>query len=266
MRKNNKILKLVIILIGIVFIASSASQAMIKTQNIYENLPPAKTTQEDIYFNWSDEFTSEQWIESTQSWDYLIENSEVTIKDTYEIWTDPSWTKMVPIKVDNTAGEDLQNIAVHVDVIKDSDMQNDYGDIRFKHDSYTVTWLDQWIENKDPDEADIWVNIPELPKGESYMYLFYGNPSADEISNFHSVFSDWEPNWENDLKASTHTYTEGAWDPDVAYGETSKKQGRFLVVWEEGQAPNPPYTYFFKQDIRGSIYDTNFFDYESPYL
>ena len=94
MRKNNKILKLVIILIGIVFIASSASQAMIKTQNIYENLPPAKTTQEDIYFNWSDEFTSEQWIESTQSWDYLIENSEVTIKDTYEIWTDPSWTKM----------------------------------------------------------------------------------------------------------------------------------------------------------------------------
>ncbi|MBU1941637.1 MAG: hypothetical protein KKC68_07670, partial [Candidatus Thermoplasmatota archaeon] len=31
----------------------------------------------------------------------------------------------------------------------------------------------------------------------------------------------------------------------------------FLVAWEEGQAPNPPYTYFFEQGIRGSLYDTN---------
>ena len=45
---------------------------------------------------------------------------------------------------------------------------------------------------------------------------------------------------------------EGAWDPDVAFGNNV-----FLVAWEEGQVPNPPYTFLFKQGIQGSIYDSN---------
>ncbi len=43
---------------------------------------------------------------------------------------------------------------------------------------------------------------------------------------------------------------EGAWDSDVSFGN-----GDFLVIWEEGQAYYPPYTWGFKQELRASMYD-----------
>ena len=127
-----------------------------------------------------------------------------------------------------------------------------YNDIRFKHEDFATQWLDYWIENYDTNSAEVWVNIPSLPTGQSNMYLFYGNSGATDESDFYAVFSEWQEEWSNDEKISTHVYTEDAEDPDVAYGN-----GRFLIVWEEGQELYPPYTLFWKHDIRGSIYDTS---------
>jgi hypothetical protein len=247
--KEKNIGKIIFVAFLMILAAMSSTQAVVR----FKSGPlGAESGDTDFYYNWSDDFDNEQWIDSTLSYDYDVSDSCAKIKDTYTIWTDPSWTKMKPISITNNAGKVLTNFAFRITVNYDSDMQSDYDDIRFKHENFETVWLDYWIEDKDIHSATVWINVPELPIGQSTMFLFYGNPSAAGQSNFYNVFSDWEPQWENDERISTHVYTEGAWDPDVAYGN-----GRFLIVWEEGQAPYPPYTYFFKQDIRGSIYNTN---------
>jgi hypothetical protein len=254
--KNNYTLKILTTTIFVLFIFVSVSQAVGVEQNeFFYNKTKTKTyfnllNLDDFYFTWSDDFENEQLIDSTMSYDYETEDGIVKMKNTYQIWTEPNWIKMKTITIQNNAGEILDNYAVKFTINYDSDMQSDYDDIRFKHEEYDTVWLDYWIENYDMNSATIWVKFPSLSTGQSKMYMFYGNPSAVGKSDYYSVFSNWNEEWFNDEKISTHTSTEGAWDPDVAYG-----QERFLVVWEEGEAPLLPYNLYYKQDIRGSIYD-----------
>ncbi|GAI39721.1 unnamed protein product, partial [marine sediment metagenome] len=183
-------------------------------------------------------------------YDFELVDGIIRIKNTYSIWTDPDWTRMKPIEITNNAGQPLANYAIHLTIDYDPDMQSDYDDIRFKHEDSPTTWLNYWIETEDPSSASVWVKIPVIPNGQSMMYLFYGNPSATSLSDFYSVFTNWEEEWANDEQITYHANKEGAWDPDVCYGN-----GEFLVAWEEGQAYWPPYTWGFKQEIRASIYE-----------
>jgi len=253
MKNERKILKLVVITILIILLVPSASSTFLKTipNNVEKDTsPPMQTLDEPIY-TWSDEFNNEQLIESSMSYDYKVEGGNVKMKSTYSIWTDPSWTKMVPISLKNNAGKTLNNYAIHLTVSKDSDMKSNYADVRFKHENNPTQWLPLWIENYDNNDAEFWVSIPTIPTGTSTLYMFYGKSTASPVSNFYSVFQEWDAEWANDEKLSTHVYTEGAWDPDVCFGSN-----KFLVVWEEGQAPGNG-VLVYKQDIRGSIYDTN---------
>ncbi len=70
-----------------------------------------------------------------------------------------------------------------------------------------------------------------------------GQPSQ---SDFYGVFTAWEEYWPNDEQITYHGTIEGAWDPDVSFGNND-----FLVAWEEGQAYYPPYTWGFKQETSG---------------
>jgi len=262
--KNREFSKLLFTSLLVALLTMSAVQAVVRVDMENEGIIDSVIDQDgggssdilllndDYYYTWEDDFNNEQWIDSTKSYDYETASGFVSMKNTYPMWDDPSWTKMKPVTVTNSVGQILTNYAVRLIIDYDSDMQSDYGDIRFKHEDYETIWLDYWIEDKDASSATVWIKFPSIPTGQSIMYLFYGNPSATDQSNFYGVFSDWEEEWANDEKISTHVYTEGAWDPDVAYGN-----GRFLVVWEEGQAPYLPYTFYYKQDIRGSIFDTN---------
>ena len=78
------------------------------------------------------------------------------MKNTYPIWTDPSWTRMKPIQITNNAGGPITNCVIQINVSYDSDMQPDYDDLRFKHES-TTTWLDYWIESQSSTQAIVWV-------------------------------------------------------------------------------------------------------------
>jgi len=252
--ENRKLGKLVVILLFAALITMSATQAMIKmdhTTNQTWDKSSGMLLSYDYLYTWEDDFDNEQWIDSTKSYDYETADGIVSMKNTYSIWDDSSWTKMKLVTVKNNVGQILDNYAVRLIVDYDSDMQSDYGDIRFKHEDYETIWLDYWIEDKNVNSAIVWVKFPSLPVGQGNMYMFYGNPGTTDQSDFYSVFSDWDEEWANDEKVSTHIYTEGAWDPDVAYGNS-----RFLVVWEEGQAPGNGIL-FYKQSIRGSIFDTN---------
>jgi hypothetical protein len=258
MRKKNTFLRICSTLLFFVLIVASITQAIIKTnindkKTIVNNRDEVGLLSTNI---WEDTFNNASKIDPTppgagQSDNYVVSLSQVSMANTYSAWTNPAWTKMKPITITNTAGEVLYNYAIHFIIIHESGMQSAYQDIRFKHQNNPSSWLNYWIERYNATSANVWVKVPSLPTGTSTMYLFYGNPSATSQSNFSGVFS-WEAYWANDEKTSNLADNEGAWDPDVCFGN-----GEFLSAWEEGQAWWPPYTWGFKQEIRASIYDTN---------
>jgi len=255
---NKKFGKLVVISVLVVLLTMSAAQAVVKidmknSEKISKSISPLPMNpREDNYFTWEDLFNDATKIDPTMSDNYEVASGSVKMKNTYALWTDPAWIRMKPITITNNAGELLYNYAIHLTVTYDSDMRPDYGDIRFKHESSGDVLCNYWVENSDTSSASVWVKIPSLPTGTSMLYLFYGNPSATSQSNFYNVFTNWEEHWANDEQITFHSNNEGAWDPDVGYGN-----GEFLVAWEEGQPWWPPYTWGFKQEIRASMYDSD---------
>ncbi len=241
-----------------ILLAASLSQARIPTDQITTNHDTNTgggpgTLSTNI---WEDTFNNETKIDPAppgagQSDNYVVSDGFVSMINTYSVWTNPSWTKMKTISLTNIAGQTLYNTVVYFSIAHESAMQSDYRDIRFKHQNNPNTWLNYWIEQYNATTAQVWVKVPSIPNGVSSMFLFYGNPSATSLSNFSGVFT-WSANWANDDKTTTHLDSEGAWDPDVTYGNSE-----FLLAWEQGQAWFPPYTWGFKQEIRGTIYNTN---------
>jgi len=265
MKKHNKKYgKLVVFTLFFILISMSAAQALVQFDIIDTKEPVASNKMkviddpppmplfDDPFFTWEDDFETLEWIDPdpSLSYDFELVNGTIQMKNTYSIWTDPAWTRMKPIEITNNAGQPLANYAVQLTIDYDPDMQSDYDDIRFKHEDSPTTWLDYWIETEDSSSASVWVEVPFIPTETSMMYLFYGNPSATSLSDFYSVFSNWEEEWANDEQVTYHLDNEGAWDPDVSYGD-----GEFLVAWEEGQAFYFPFTWGYKQEIRASIYE-----------
>lgn len=242
---SNNLLKLVIILVILSFTISSFSQG-IYTKNT------SVSTKDDNYYTWEDDFSNAQKIDKSLSENYIVENGKVEMYGTYPEWTNPSWTRMKKVTVESS--ETLTDCAVKLIVDYDSDMKGDYGDLRFKMGSGDY-WLPYWIEEKNPEPNDpyaiVWLKVPTLNSGTNTMYLFYGNPSANDLSDYWSVFDEesWEKHYAHDHKVTYHAESEGAWDPDVAFGG-----GKFLVTWEEGTPASifPPLV--FQQQIRGCYY------------
>jgi hypothetical protein len=246
--------KLVVLMLLAVLLMMSATQAVVQF-GMKESMkisasptPHPSGLLGDNYYTWEDQFNDATKVDPTMSYNYEISNGVATMKNTYALWTDPTWTRMKPVTV--TAAHPLTDYAVHLTVTYDSDMRPDYGDLRFKHDSSGDVYLSYWIENATSNAASVWVKIPTLPTGNSVLYMFYGNPSAQSQSNYYSVFTDWQGYWPNDVQISFHANNEGAWDPDVAFGGSD-----FLVSWEEGKAYWFPWSLGYKQEIRASMYD-----------
>ena len=206
---------------------------------------------------WEDDFLDESKIDtnppgSGSSDNYVVSDSKVSMINTYQAWIDPAWTKLRVIDITNNAGQTLEDFALKLTIDYDSDMNSDFSDIRFKHEDNPGLYLDYWIESFNSNQAFVWIKFSSLPTDTSEVYLFYGNPSAQDESDFGSVFSDWDEKWSDDYKITDHLNNEGTWDPDVSYGNNY-----FIVFWEEGQAYYPPYTFGFKQEIRASIFNTS---------
>ncbi len=245
--KRKKQLKAKTLLIGLVLcvlVVSSFSQALPVG---HKTLQTISSTTNDAFFCWVDDFSTEQWIDPAQSVGYEIVEGAAQLKNTYAAWTDPSWTRLLPITITNNHPIQLSDYAVKLDITYDEDMKSDYSDIRFKQKNFPTTWLDYWIETSDTQQAIVWVNIPTLYIGSTTLYMFYGNLFALDQSNYYDVFSDWQESYPNDNRISYHSDSEGVWDPDVAYGDQ-----RFLVAWEEGTGLP-----FIKQEIRASIFNQN---------
>lgn len=252
--KEKRVWKIAAVLIISLFLLSSAAQAVIKVNlKNGDDEDPIFTTLDEDYYTWEDEFDNQQSIDKSRSENYDTIDGQVVIDETYSMWTDPSWAKMKIISL--SASQPLAGYCLKLVVDYDTDMQSDYDDLRFKFQDNNI-WLDYWIEERNPDSNDkyaiVWVKIPSIPQGDSELYMFYANPTANDESDYWALFDEeaWEKKDAHDHRVTTHMQTEGAWDPDVCYGND-----RFLVTWEEGTAFNifPPT--IFQQQIRGCFYD-----------
>ncbi len=262
--KNKKIWKMATASFFCFLVMASAAQVAVeihvdaleitKVENERSERPnPSILTLNNDYFTWKDDFNNSQNIDKSRSENYIVEGGEVKMYGTHQMWSDPSWTRMKKITIDSSV-EDT-DCAIKLIVYYDSDMRSDYGDLRFKFNDDNF-WLDYWIEEKNPEPnnpyAIVWVKIPALPSGASYVYLFYGNPIATDQSDYWLVFDEnsWEKKYAHDHQVTYHMASEGAWDPDITYGSN-----KFLVTWEEGT----PFTIIppmiFQQQIRGCFYD-----------
>ncbi len=258
MRKtNNIVIKIFVSLLFFVFITTSVGQIFMNVKANDKNNFLGNNDNGGLFstMTWEDLFDNTTKIDTNppgagQSNNYLVSNGQVSMINTYPVWTDPAWTKMKPITITNTAGQPLIDTVIYFAITHEPGMQSFYQDIRFKHQNNPATWLNYWIENYTTTTAHVWVKVPTVPIGTSSMYLFYGNPSATSQSNYPGVFS-WSAFWANDEKTTNHANNEGTWDSDVVYGTDE-----FLIAWEEGQAWYPPYTWGFKQEIRASMYNT----------
>ena len=251
-------LKIAAIFIMTFLFMASAAQAVVNTKTktkTSEDNDPAVTLMEDNYV-WDDDFDNAQKIDLSLSENYIVEGGKVKMIDTYPQWTDPDWERMKIITLNSqVSGE----VAVKIQVDYDTDMRNDYGDIRFKYEGDDA-WLDYWIEEKNPVPSDpyaiFWVKVEDLQSGSSEMYMFYMNSDATDQSDYWAVFDEdsWTSDFNTDERVTNHWYKEGAWDPDVCFGEHDNEDV-FLVTWEEGTSYWPAKFTVFQQQIRGRYYD-----------
>lgn len=252
-KKNQKFVKLVVLSILIVFLTTSANSAMINNNatKVEDSSPPVAPLSQN-YYEWIDEFGNEQLIDSGQSYNYMVEGGVAKMIDTFEIWTDGAWLRMMPIDVDSNSN--YNNLAVNFHVTYDSDMESDFRDVRFKHEDYPDFFLSYWMEDFEPSSwAEFWVLVPHMDSGQNWMYMFYKNSQATYQGNFGDVFSDWEEQWANDKEITTLKYPEeGCWDPDVNYNQDDDE---FIVCWEQGMPYWLPYLPGFKQEIKASVFE-----------
>ena len=62
------------------------------------------------------------------------------------------------------------------------------GDIRFKECTNTYL-LNYWVRNWDTTgESNVWIKVPFIPNGESFIYMYYGNPLVSSNSNGRKTF------------------------------------------------------------------------------
>lgn len=210
-----------------------------------------QSTYNEDYYTWEDTFENAQKIDETYSEHYIVENGHVEMYGTFPQWTNTDWTRMKEITINSQMT--IEDAVIKIIVDYDSDMRSDYGDLRFK---YSNNFLPYWIEEKNPVPNDpyaiVWIRISTLPQGDNQVYMFYGNHAATDQGNYWDVFDEnsWQKHYTHDHQVTYHMKQEGAWDPDVTWGDN-----KFLVTWEEGIPRYLPYGMIYKQQIRGCFYN-----------
>lgn len=246
MKEKNKCVKIAAVAIMFLFVGASAVQAGIKT-TAFNN---GGTT-----FEWEDDFLDWSNIDTSRSDNIEINsNDEVQMVETYKAWHYP-WPWMKKINIQNS-GSYQPEYVMPLTVYKESEMESDYSDLRFVYvEDGNVYDLEYWVGEYNSYTADVWIRVtPGVPPGSSTVYMFYGDPSAPDHSNFDMIFM-WDDRTSPDIMISHKNELEGAWDPDVDFGG-----GRFLVAWEERLGPEDLYNQMERvrySDIRGRTYNSD---------
>ncbi len=204
-------------------------------------------------FFWEDDFLDESKIDTLLSYNYELDKNQgiVCMANTFEGWYNADFTRMKIIDIYNSGSQIYTDYVIDMTIDYDSDMKTDFEDIRFT--DIEGNSLYYWIgESVIGEHTNALVRINEVPPGHSNIYMFYGNPNAQDESDFDMIFT-WEDRTNPDIMISYKNYLEGAWDSDVEFGDK-----RFLVAWEERLGPEDLPNYMERSIfscIHGRTYD-----------
>ena len=117
-------------------------------------------------------------------------------------WWNCDWGKRKQITINNAGSSVLTDFPAYIRVMYDSDMQNDYDDLRFISGT---TELDYEIEYHDNSYADMWVRIPTLAIGTTTIYMYYDNPA---VGSGETIASVWDTNYVMIHHMGGNTYSD----------------------------------------------------------
>ena len=154
-------------------------------------------------------------------------------------WWDTDWSQRKPITITENSGSTLTNYQVELTVTYDSDMKNNFDDLRFTNASGTE--LDYWIESRtDGDSATVWVEVDSLAaSSDTTIYMYYGNSEASSASVGSSTFQYFD-HWTSD---NTGNWTYGVptknyrhrWENTKEFTESRElRKKSALVNWWPG--------------------------------
>jgi hypothetical protein len=125
-----------------------------------------------------------------------------------------AWSKRRPVLIANPTDADMVDHQAMIDIDWDDDMATNLVDLRFTDADGVL--LPHWIESTlAPVSGRVWVRVPFVPADdETTIFMWYGNPEADDASDGASVFDLWE-DFEADLDETLWTSTD---DYEIADG------------------------------------------------
>jgi hypothetical protein len=132
-------------------------------------------------------------------------------------WPEEDLDKCREIQVSNPTASELQDFPVPVDIQKDSQMLDDYSDLRFRTGSCGSSGqeLSFEFEERDQSSAEIWVKLNSLPSNGKTVSVYYDNKT--QISSG----EDASAVWNSGFRAVHHLEEEVQGDGGVFQDSTS---------------------------------------------
>jgi hypothetical protein len=147
-------------------------------------------------------------------------------------WWDTDWDKKVPITVNVSSGETRAEYQVGVNVTYDSDMESDFGDIRFLNGSENAL-LSYFMEDKlDGSWAYFIVEVDQPISSTDYdIYMYYDNAVASTLSNGEATF----PFFDNFSVGSLNTSKWKVFERDSMYCDYFLADEKInMKCWRQG--------------------------------
>ena len=150
--------------------------------------------------------------------DALAKNDGLQVGEGFNVMVLPcdgleSVTRRIPIAITGSASWQLTNFEARIVVPHQTNMQPDFRDVRFTADD-GQTLVDHWLESHiSSTSAVFWVQLPTLPAqpAQTSVYMYYGNPMAESLSNIHETFLFGDDFEDPDWTAENWTTILGSW-------------------------------------------------------
>lgn len=141
-------------------------------------------------------------------------------------WFD-DWDYRQGITISGSLGAGT-NYQVYLNVPYDSNMQEDFDDLRFTDDDGSTLldyWLEEWIGSS---YAKIWVEVADNLNSTQIIYMYYGNDAVSTVSNGTNTFlfyEDWASETVDPAKWDTITN-----DGSISFDDTFADHGSVLQL------------------------------------
>jgi len=158
---------------------------------------------------------------------YYISKQSDIVTHAWSTWYSSSWRYRRQVQIVNPGSAGSYDVLVQLASPYDpttlyaySKLQYDCDDFLFtlSDDSATLSfWLESGCDTSNSTTTQIWVRIPSLPSGTSYINMYYGNPSASNTE------ASWTGNFIQMTASSCSTpwIGTGAFSQRIPYPTTS---------------------------------------------